>query len=251
MTSMSVSCADILAGRAPADTSVTLKGWVRTRRDSKAGISFVHLSDGSAFHPVQVVAPNTLPNYADEVLHLTAGCSLEATGHDRALAGQGTAVRDAGNRGQSDRLGRRPRLLSDPTQAAFARVPARGRPPATAHQRDRRRHPRAPHDRAGDPWLLRRTRIHVGQHADHHRVGCGRRRRTVSRLDARPDESAAHAARQSRLCAGLLRARDVSHRLRSAQRRDVLHGACPRCTRSGRRFAPRTPTPAVISPNSG
>jgi len=76
----SLACADILAGRAPADTPVTVKGWVRTRRDSKAGISFVHVSDGSCFHPVQVVAPNTLPNYADEVLHLTAGCSLEATG---------------------------------------------------------------------------------------------------------------------------------------------------------------------------
>ena len=70
----------ILAGQAPSDTPVTVKGWVRTRRDSKAGISFVHLSDGSAFHPVQVVAPNTLPNYTDEVLKLTAGCAVEATG---------------------------------------------------------------------------------------------------------------------------------------------------------------------------
>jgi asparaginyl-tRNA synthetase len=63
--SMSVlSCADVLAGRAPQDTPVTLRGWVRTRRDSKAGISFVHLS----------------ANYASEVQHLTAGCALEATG---------------------------------------------------------------------------------------------------------------------------------------------------------------------------
>src|SRR5262245_58786642 len=70
----------ILAGQAPKDAPVTVKGWVRTRRDSKAGISFVHLSDGSSFHPVQVVAPNTLPNYTDEVLKLTAGCAAEATG---------------------------------------------------------------------------------------------------------------------------------------------------------------------------
>src|SRR6059058_2720631 len=76
----SFSCAAILAGRAPADQPVTLKGWVRTRRDSKAGISFVHLSDGSSFHPVQVVAPNTLANYADQILKLTAGCAVEATG---------------------------------------------------------------------------------------------------------------------------------------------------------------------------
>src|SRR5512137_2202469 len=76
----SLSCADVLAGRAPADSAVTVRGWVRTRRDSKAGISFVNVSDGSGFHPVQVVAPNTLPNYATEVLHLTAGCAVEATG---------------------------------------------------------------------------------------------------------------------------------------------------------------------------
>jgi asparaginyl-tRNA synthetase len=76
----SFTCADILAGRAAKDTSATLKGWVRTRRDSKAGISFVNVSDGSCFHPVQVVAPNTLSNYTDEVLRLTAGCAVEATG---------------------------------------------------------------------------------------------------------------------------------------------------------------------------
>ena len=74
------TCQDILCGRAPGDAPVTLKGWVRTRRDSKAGISFVHVSDGSCFHPVQVVAPNTLANYVDEVMRLTAGCALEATG---------------------------------------------------------------------------------------------------------------------------------------------------------------------------
>jgi asparaginyl-tRNA synthetase len=70
----------ILAGQAPKDAAVTVQGWVRTRRDSKAGISFVHLSDGSSFHPLQVVAPNTLPNYTDEILKLTAGCAMEASG---------------------------------------------------------------------------------------------------------------------------------------------------------------------------
>ena len=70
----------VLAGQAPPDAPVTVKGWVRTRRDSKAGISFVHVSDGSSFQPLQVVAPVTLPNYDDEVLRLTAGCAVEATG---------------------------------------------------------------------------------------------------------------------------------------------------------------------------
>ncbi len=77
---MNLSCLAILSGRAPADTPVTVRGWVRTRRDSKAGLSFVHVSDGSCFHPVQVVAPAALANYASEVQHLTAGCAVEATG---------------------------------------------------------------------------------------------------------------------------------------------------------------------------
>ncbi|MDX2220789.1 MAG: asparagine--tRNA ligase [Burkholderiales bacterium] len=74
------TCLDILSGKAPADQPVTVKGWVKTRRDSKAGISFVNVSDGSCFHPVQVVAPNTLSNYESEVLKITAGCAVEATG---------------------------------------------------------------------------------------------------------------------------------------------------------------------------
>src|ERR1041384_5463576 len=81
MTKNEFSMRDILAGRAPKGAPVTVRGWVRTRRDSKAGISFIHVSDGSSFHPVQVVAPNTLANYADEVLKLTSGCAVEATGN--------------------------------------------------------------------------------------------------------------------------------------------------------------------------
>jgi asparaginyl-tRNA synthetase len=80
MNNKAFNVRNILAGEAPKDAGITVKGWVRTRRDSKAGISFVHLSDGSSFHPVQVVAPNTLPNYTDEVLKLTSGCAVEATG---------------------------------------------------------------------------------------------------------------------------------------------------------------------------
>ena len=76
----SLSVRSILSGEAPADRPVTVRGWVRTRRDSKAGLSFVHLSDGSAFHPVQVVVQASLPNYASEVQKLTAGCAVEATG---------------------------------------------------------------------------------------------------------------------------------------------------------------------------
>src|SRR6476661_10054365 len=75
-----LSVRSILSGQAPSDQPVTVRGWIRTRRDSKAGISFLHISDGSAFHPVQAVAPNTLPNYEAEIQRLTAGCAIEATG---------------------------------------------------------------------------------------------------------------------------------------------------------------------------
>jgi asparaginyl-tRNA synthetase len=78
-----------LAGKLPAGGEVTVRGWVRTRRDSKAGLSFVNVSDGSCFASIQVVAPNTLGNYDSEVKHLTAGCAVIATGTLVASQGQG------------------------------------------------------------------------------------------------------------------------------------------------------------------
>ena len=70
---------DVLKGKYAVGESVTVKGWVRTRRDSKAGLSFIALHDGSCFDPVQVIALNSLSNYAD-IQRLTAGCSLSVTG---------------------------------------------------------------------------------------------------------------------------------------------------------------------------
>jgi asparaginyl-tRNA synthetase len=80
---------DILRGGAPQDTPVTVKGWIRTRRDSKAGFSFLHVSDGTSFHPLQVVAPAALPNYASEITRLTAGCAVEAVGAIVPSSGKG------------------------------------------------------------------------------------------------------------------------------------------------------------------
>ncbi|AJJ10747.1 asparagine--tRNA ligase [Yersinia rohdei] len=84
-----VPVVDVLQGRAAVDSEVTVRGWVRTRRDSKAGISFVAVYDGSCFDPLQAVVNNTLPNYQDEVLHLTTGCSVEVTGTVVASPGEG------------------------------------------------------------------------------------------------------------------------------------------------------------------
>src|SRR5215210_7374803 len=75
-----VSITDALSGKAGVDQMVTVKGWVRTRRDSKAGFSFIAINDGSCFDSIQVVAPGALANYQNEVMHLTSGCSVIATG---------------------------------------------------------------------------------------------------------------------------------------------------------------------------
>ncbi|GIX33415.1 MAG: asparagine--tRNA ligase [Lysobacterales bacterium] len=70
----------ILRGALPMGSKVEVCGWVRHRRDSKAGVSFIDLSDGSSVADLQVVAPAALGNYRDEVLHLSSGCSLRVRG---------------------------------------------------------------------------------------------------------------------------------------------------------------------------
>jgi asparaginyl-tRNA synthetase len=85
------SVVDVLAGKYPVGEQVTVKGWVRTRRDSKAGLSFVAVHDGSCFDPVQVIALNTLNNY-QEIQKLTTSCSVAVVGTIKASVGEGQAV---------------------------------------------------------------------------------------------------------------------------------------------------------------
>jgi len=69
--------------------SVLLQGWVRTRRDSKAGFSFVELNDGSSFGNVQILVPSELPNYEAEIKQITAGSSIAVKGIVKESPGQG------------------------------------------------------------------------------------------------------------------------------------------------------------------
>lgn len=85
-----LAISELLKGNVAVDSQVTIKGWIRTRRDSKAGISFLAVHDGSCFDPIQAVVPNSLNNY-DEVTSLTAGCSVSVTGVLVQSAGQGQA----------------------------------------------------------------------------------------------------------------------------------------------------------------
>ena len=78
MTSLTIK--EILAGRSGVGDPVTVEGWIRTRRDSKAGLSFLQVHDGSCFDPIQAVAEASLPNYQSEILHLTTHCAVRVTG---------------------------------------------------------------------------------------------------------------------------------------------------------------------------
>src|SRR5438477_1493258 len=86
-----VSVAQALAGNPGENQQVTIKGWVRTRRDSKGGFSFITVNDGSCFDSIQVVAANSLGNYASEVVKITAGCSVIISGKLVKSQGKGQA----------------------------------------------------------------------------------------------------------------------------------------------------------------
>ncbi len=86
------SVSALLGGVVPPGTPVEVHGWVRTRRDSKAGFSFVQLSDGSTVSPLQVVASQELDNYASEVLRLSSGCAISVAGRVAESSGRGQSV---------------------------------------------------------------------------------------------------------------------------------------------------------------
>lgn len=86
------SISEILSGKIAVGEEVSVRGWVRTRRDSKAGISFLAVYDGSCFDPIQAIINNDLTNYQSEVLRLTAGCSVIVTGKIVESPAEGQAV---------------------------------------------------------------------------------------------------------------------------------------------------------------
>ncbi len=90
---------EITIGRALTDPEalgriVTVKGWVRTRRQSKSdgGLSFLSIHDGSCFDSLQVIARASLTNYESEVTEITSGCSVVATGRLVESEGAGQKV---------------------------------------------------------------------------------------------------------------------------------------------------------------
>lgn len=86
------SVKQLLNGALSTDTEVEIKGWVRSKRDSKAGLSFIALSDGSCFDTVQIVAENKLTNYTTEIMRLTKDCAIIAKGKIVASVGGGQNI---------------------------------------------------------------------------------------------------------------------------------------------------------------
>ncbi len=87
-----VSIKDVLNHQCAVGDTITVGGWIRTRRDSKAGFSFLAVNDGSCFNNLQVVAPATLDNYDSEILKLTTSCSVMVEGTLVASQGKGQDV---------------------------------------------------------------------------------------------------------------------------------------------------------------
>ena len=65
---------------AELDSTVTIEGWVRSKRSSKGGFSFIHLHDGSCFDTIQAIADGALDNYDSEIAELGTGCAVRVTG---------------------------------------------------------------------------------------------------------------------------------------------------------------------------
>ena len=86
------SVKNLLGDEALIGSHVTVQGWLRSKRDSKAGISFLAVNDGSHFDSLQCVAPKELDNYEDEVLKLATGCAVIVSGELVASQGGGQSV---------------------------------------------------------------------------------------------------------------------------------------------------------------
>ncbi len=83
------SVADALGGRVALESKVRIQGWVRTRRTSKGGFSFIAVNDGSCFDAIQVVADQSLKNYDEQIIHITPGCAVAIEGTLVASEGKG------------------------------------------------------------------------------------------------------------------------------------------------------------------
>ena len=86
------SVKSLLNAEASVGESVRVQGWLRSKRDSKAGISFLAIHDGSCFDTIQAVVPADLDNYESEVKKLSTGCSVDVVGKLVQSEGKGQSL---------------------------------------------------------------------------------------------------------------------------------------------------------------
>ena len=168
------SVVDVLQGNVAIGETVTVRGWVRTRRDSKAGLSFLAVYDGSCFDPIQAIVNNDIENYESEILRLTTGCSVIVTGQVVESPAEGQAVELQAQNVEVTGFVEDPDTY--PMEASFYRIFTRSSSFTPTHQYHRCRCPRPPLFSASDSSFLPRTRFLLGGNAAHHRIGYGRRR---------------------------------------------------------------------------
>ena len=80
--------AEVLSSQ-DAGSQLTIMGWVRTRRDSKGGFSFIEVNDGSCMSNLQIIADEKLDNYKSEIQKLQTGCSIKVVGALAVSPGKG------------------------------------------------------------------------------------------------------------------------------------------------------------------
>ncbi len=158
--------ADLLKNASPGDAA-EIRGWVRTRRDSKGGFSFVEVNDGSCFASLQAVVPAEVPGYEETIKDVTTGSSVVITGKLVESPGKGQRLELQAN---SLRLLGTADAEAYPLQKKrhsfeFLRDIAHLR---TAHQHVRSCVPRAEPRFVRDSRVLPAARLPLRPLADHH-----------------------------------------------------------------------------------
>ncbi len=175
---------------------VRLRGWIRTRRDSKGGFSFLELSDGSCQANIQIIADGQLANYETEIKHLAAGCSVTVEGELRASPAKGQAT-EVQAESVTVHGGADPEtypLQKKRHSFEFLRTLAHLRPRTNtfgAIARLRNCVSRSIHN------FFQERGLSLRPHADHHRQRLRGGRRDVQGHHARPGQSSASRTRRS------------------------------------------------------
>ena len=217
--------------------AIQVQGWVRTRRDSK-DFSFIELNDGSSLRNLQIIARNSLPNYAD-IQKLTTGASVRVNGALVASQGKGQKWELVADKIDDRR--RRGRYLSAPEKRPHAGISARDRASAAALESFRLGFSCAQPARVRHSQIFPGTRFRLRPHADYYRERLRRGWRIVSRHDDRSEKSAAKRWRD-RLRARFFCAPDIFDGQRPARSRGVRLRTRRRFTRLARLFARRIQT---------